>query len=58
MNKQRIILFLLLSAALWGLPRRAAAQIFAVRANALAACGAAGIGADLPEKECAVRGTG
>ena len=26
MNKQRIILFLLLSAALWGLPRRAAAQ--------------------------------
>ena len=40
MNKQRIILFLLLSAALWGLPRRAAAQIFAVRANALAACGA------------------
>jgi len=40
MNKQRIILFLLLSAALWGLPRRAAAQIFAVRANALAACSA------------------
>ena len=40
MSKQRIILFLLLSAALWGLPRRAAAQIFAVRANALAACGA------------------
>ena len=40
MNKQRIILFLLLSAALWGLPRRASAQIFAVRANALAACSA------------------
>ena len=40
MNKQRIILFLLLSAALWELPRRASAQIFAVRANALAACSA------------------
>ena len=38
MNKQRVILFVLLSAALWGLPRRASAQIFAVRANALAAC--------------------
>ena len=40
MNKQRVILFVLLSAALWGLPRRAAAQIFAVRANALAVCSA------------------
>ena len=40
MSKQRIILFLLLSAALWGLPRRAVAQIFAVRANALVACSA------------------
>ena len=40
MKKQGIILFMLLTAALWGAPRRAAAQIFAVRANALAACGA------------------
>ena len=40
MSKPRIILCMLLLAALWGLPRRAAAQIFAVRANALAACSA------------------
>ena len=38
MNKQRVILFVLLTAALWGAPYKAAAQIFAVRANALAAC--------------------
>lgn len=37
MKKQRIILFLLLLAALWGVPRSAGAQIFAVRADALAA---------------------
>lgn len=37
MKKQRIILFLLLLAALWGIPRSAGAQIFAVRADALAA---------------------
>lgn len=38
MKKQRIfITTVLLSAALWGVPRRAAAQIFAVRADALAA---------------------
>lgn len=36
MKKQRIILFLLI-AALWGVPRSAEAQIFAVRADALAA---------------------
>ena len=36
MKKQRIILFLLL-AALWGVPRSAGAQIFAVRADAFAA---------------------
>ena len=36
MKKQRIILFLLL-AVLWGVPRSAGAQIFAVRADALAA---------------------
>ena len=40
MKKQGIILFMLLTAALWGAPRKAAAQIFAVRANALAACSA------------------
>ena len=41
MKKQRIfITAVLLLAALWGAPRRAAAQIFAVRANALAACSA------------------
>lgn len=38
--KRHIILPLLLLVALWGAPRRAAAQIFAVRANALAACSA------------------
>ena len=38
MSKPRIILCMLLLAALWGLPRRAAAQIFAVRTNALAVC--------------------
>ena len=40
MKKQGTILFMLLTAALWGAPRKAAAQIFAVRANALAACSA------------------
>ena len=40
MKKPKIILFVLLTAALWGAPYKAAAQIFAVRANALAACGA------------------
>ncbi|MEF2793657.1 MAG: DUF3575 domain-containing protein, partial [Alistipes dispar] len=40
MSKPRIILCMLLLAALWGLPRRASAQIFAVRANALAVCSA------------------
>ena len=41
MKKQRIfITAVLLLAALWGAPRRAAAQIFAVRANALAVCSA------------------
>ena len=40
MKKPRIILYMLLLAALWGVPRRAAAQIFAVRANALAVCSA------------------
>ena len=41
MKKQRIfIIEVLLLTALWGLPRRAAAQIFAVRANALAVCSA------------------
>ena len=40
MKKQGIILFMLLTAALWGAPRKAVAQIFAVRANALAACSA------------------
>lgn len=39
MKRQRIfITAVLLLAALWGAPRRAEAQIFAVRANALAAC--------------------
>lgn len=37
MKRQTIILFLLLFVALCAPPRRAAAQIFAVRANALAA---------------------
>ena len=37
MKKQRIILFPLLLTALWGVPRSAGAQIFAVRADALAA---------------------
>ena len=40
MKKQGIILCMLLTAALWGAPRKAVAQIFAVRANALAACSA------------------
>ena len=40
MKKPKIILFVLLTAALWGAPYKAAAQIFAVRANALAACSA------------------
>ena len=40
MKKQGIILVMRLTAALWGAPRKAAAQIFAVRANALAACSA------------------
>ena len=41
MKKQRIFITAgLLLAALWGAPRRAAAQIFAVRANALAVCSA------------------
>ena len=40
MKKQKIILFVLLTAALWGVPYKAASQIFAVRANALAACSA------------------
>ena len=35
--KSKIIVFPLLLAALWGMPRRAAAQFFAVRADALAA---------------------
>ena len=39
-TKRIFITAVLLLAALWGVPRRAAAQIFAVRANALAACGA------------------
>lgn len=47
MKKQGIILFMLLTAALWGAPRKAAAQIFAVRANALAACsGTLNVGAE------------
>ena len=37
MKRQYVILILLFT-ALWCAPRRAAAQIFAVRANALAAC--------------------
>ena len=40
MKKPKIILFVLLTAALWGAPYKAAAQIFAVRANALAVCSA------------------
>lgn len=40
MKKQGNILFMLLTAALWGAPCKAAAQIFAVRANALAVCSA------------------
>ena len=39
-TKRIFITAVLLLAALWGAPRRAAAQIFAVRANALAACSA------------------
>ena len=39
-TKRIFITAVLLLAAWWGVPRRAAAQIFAVRANALAACGA------------------
>ena len=35
--KSKIIVFTLFLAALWGVPRRAAAQFFAVRADALAA---------------------
>ena len=35
--KSKIIVFTLFLAALWGMPRRAAAQFFAVRADALAA---------------------
>ena len=41
MKKQRIfITTVLLFVALWGSPHGAAAQIFAVRANALAVCSA------------------
>ena len=40
MKKPKIILVVLLTAALWGAPYKAAAQIFAVRANALAVCSA------------------
>lgn len=35
MKKPKIILFVLLTAALWGAPYKAAAQIFAVRATLL-----------------------
>ena len=37
MRKQKILLTILLFVALWGLPRRAAAQFFSAKVNALAA---------------------
>lgn len=47
MKKQRIILTLLLFAALWGLPHKAEAQFFSVKVNALAALtGTVNVGLD------------